>query len=89
MDASNLVIRREPGVPVRRLLVTVLRILDEWAFRDLDARARARGWEVHRPAPLTRVYRSPRLGICPTCAGEGFTWQGICHTCLGSGRARP
>lgn len=89
MDISNVTVERRFRVPVRRLMVTLLQILDEWAFAELDARARAQGWEVRKPAPLMRVYRNANLGLCRHCAGEGFTGRGLCHACLGSGRGRP
>ncbi|MFI6319998.1 hypothetical protein ACIBG8_20850 [Nonomuraea sp. NPDC050556] len=70
-------------------MVTLLHLLDRWAFDELDRRAREQGWEVRRPAPLMRVYRNSNLGLCKHCLGEGFTRRGICHGCLGSGRGRP
>ncbi|TXK43152.1 hypothetical protein [Nonomuraea sp. C10] len=85
-------VTRAPANPIRRLISRVLETLDGWAFDDLDARARAQGWEVRRPAPLTRVYRNPDLGAyvrCPACQGEGATRSGVCPRCLGSGRVRP
>lgn len=89
MELSNVTLSRRPRIPLRRLMVTLLRILDDWAFGELDARARAQGWEVRKPAPLMRVYRNANLGLCRHCAGEGYTRRGICHKCLGSGRGRP
>lgn len=88
MDVSNVTARRTVRIPVRRLMVTLLRILDEWAFRELDARARAQGWQVRRPAPLMRVYKSSGLRVCPACGGEGLTRRGLCGNCFGTGRSR-
>lgn len=88
MDVSKVAARRSVRIPVRRLLVTLLRILDDWAFRDLDARARAQGWQVRRPAPLMRVYRASGLRVCSACAGEGLTRRGVCANCFGTGRSR-
>ncbi|MFG1942306.1 hypothetical protein [Nonomuraea sp. NPDC048826] len=85
-------VTREPAAPIRRLITRVLEVLDGWAFDDLDARARAQGWEVRRPAPLTRVYRNPAFDAyvpCLTCQGEGVAGRGACRVCLGSGRVRP
>lgn len=78
--------------PVRCWLLRLIETLDGWAFDELDARARAQGWQVVRPAPLTRVYRNPEFDTyvrCRACQGEGLTGRGTCHDCLGSGRVRP
>lgn len=80
--------RRSP----RGLWGVLLEKLDTWAFRELDDRARAQGWEVRRPAPLIRVYRNPDFDLyvrCASCGGEGVTSRGHCRGCLGSGRVRP
>lgn len=92
MEFTNLTVKAAPRSPVRRLMVTLLDILDDWAFAKLDAQARVQGWQVRRPAPLIRVYRNPRfdtLSACGACVGEGVTSRGPCLSCLGSGRARP
>lgn len=89
MDVSNVTLQRRLRIPVRRLMVTLLHLLDRWAFDELDRRAREHGWEVRRPAPLMRVYRNAALGRCGHCLGEGFTGKGVCCGCLGSGRGRP
>ncbi|NRQ31953.1 hypothetical protein HII36_08880 [Nonomuraea sp. NN258] len=91
MDVSNLIAERAVRNPLFRLLAALLRRIDAWAFDALDARARAQGWQVRRPAPLIRVYRNPdfdTLTRCLACAGEGVTARGHCHACLGSGRVR-
>lgn len=78
--------------PVRRLARALLDLLDAWAFGRLDARARGHGWQVRRPAPLMRVYRTSAVLIhasCRPCGGEGMTRAGVCSDCLGSGRGRP
>jgi hypothetical protein len=89
---QSITVTRAPANPVRRFFQQLLDVLDGWAFDELDARARAQGWQVVRPAPLTRVYRNPEFDTyvrCRACQGEGLTGRGTCHDCLGSGRVRP
>lgn len=88
MDANNVTTERAARISVRRLMVTLLRVLDARAFRDLDAAARAGGWQVRRPAPFIRVYRARLVASCRICSGEGYTPRGLCRDCLGSGRVR-
>lgn len=93
MDVSNITAKPAQYRPVRhsprRLWRVLIEWLDAWAFADLDARARVQGWQIRRPAPLIRVYRSTAFDLyvrCPSCGGEGATNRGHCRGCLGSGR---
>ncbi|MFG1682308.1 hypothetical protein ACGFNP_19225 [Nonomuraea sp. NPDC049269] len=91
MDVSNITRKSTVRNPVRRLVAGLLEVLDAWAFAELDARARERGWQVRRPAPLMRVYRAPEFDTyvrCAACEGEGVTRRGLCRACLGLGRVR-
>jgi hypothetical protein len=92
MHVSNITANWAGCGSARRLVIALLERLDRWAFADQDARARAQGWQVRRPALFIRVYRNPKFDAfvtCTACEGEGVTSRGHCRGCLGSGRVRP
>jgi hypothetical protein len=73
----------------------VLTVLGEWLFATgEDARAEARGWQVHRvPNSRTRTYRDPRwdtVSACHSCGGHGLshTDGAACPACAGTGVIR-
>ncbi|MEA5367160.1 hypothetical protein VA596_47070 [Amycolatopsis sp., V23-08] len=67
----------------------------EWLFAaEEDARAEARGWQVHRaPNGRNRTYRDPRwdtVHACRDCGGHGLspTDGAACPACAGTGVIR-
>jgi hypothetical protein len=65
--------------------------LAQLIFREPDLDALARGWEVHRPTPLRRVYRDPRwhsIVACTDCQGTGLDGAHECPVCDGRGTLR-
>ena len=57
--------------------------VDRRIFREVDARAPVKGWQVSSPRPFLRRYRDPRwdlVSVCAECAGRG------CPACGGDGR---
>jgi hypothetical protein len=73
------------------LPATLVRAIGDHLFRDDDARARQRGWQVTTGhGGLSRTYRDPRfdhLRACPACLGSGNDQQDRdCDLCAGTGR---
>jgi hypothetical protein len=73
----------------------LLERLGNWLFAtEEDARAEARGWQVHRaPNGRTRTYRDPRwdtVHACRDCGGHGLspTDGAACPACAGTGVTR-
>jgi hypothetical protein len=72
-------------------ITALLDRLDRFAFRELDLRATARGWQVRRGRRFQRTYRDPRwdtIRACPTCAGRGDDGARTCAGCNGAGTIR-
>ncbi|MFG1640903.1 hypothetical protein ACGFMK_11505 [Amycolatopsis sp. NPDC049252] len=84
-----------PTSASRRWFDRVAERLGNWLFAtDEDARAEARGWQVHRaPNGRTRTYRDPRwdtVHACRDCGGHGLspTDGAACPACAGTGVVR-
>lgn len=78
------------GVPASRL-ARLLDALDYRIFQRPDAEAIARGWQVRRSRPFTRVYRDPRwdqISACTDCSGSGLDGAATCSGCGGAGTVR-
>lgn len=77
--------------PEHRARTWISSVLDRWdwfAFRELDLRATARGWQVIRESRFRRTYRDPRwdsVRACPVCHGNGLDGAGPCAECGGAG----
>ncbi|MFI7445438.1 hypothetical protein [Nonomuraea indica] len=92
MDLGTATQDRAQSSRPHSLLRTLLEIFDHLAFAERDARAKAQGRQVRRPAPLIRVYRDtgPRTRpACAACGGTGLVRRRPCLTCHGSGKAGP
>jgi len=75
----------------RTWISSVLDRFDRFAYRELDLRATARGWQVHRDRRFQRTYRDPRWDTvleCPTCHGTGSDGASACPECDGVGTVR-
>lgn len=72
-------------------LALAIRAAGDRLFRDEDARARQRGWQITASrGGLARTYRDPRFGSlrsCPACRGTGNGQDDqACDHCRGMGR---
>jgi hypothetical protein len=73
------------------LAATPLRLIADRLFRNDDAQARRRGWQVTvLHGGSGRAYRDPRFDLlqaCPACLGTGTGQQDQdCDPCSGTGR---
>lgn len=74
---------------VLALITRLLEAVDQRVFRDVDAGAAAKGWQVSRPRRFHRTYRDPRwdlVSVCAECAGNGTVGARVCPACGGDGR---
>jgi hypothetical protein len=77
-----------PSRPAATWLTHIVDRIDQFAFREPDMRAIARGWQVRRDRPFTRTYRDPRwddVAACAVCQGSGTIVAGDCPDCAGVG----